>query len=419
MEEVDKAVAYSEAPIGMEQSQSEEGTMRMPRLMALPAIAAIILAACTAPGATGIAGQSGAAATECSVGVSWNNFQQPRWAATDAPKMEQTIVDGGGTFTDFDADLDSVQQLTDVETLINQGIDVLVLLPADSSVVGPALQQAADAGIPVIAYDRLVEDPSVLYITFDNIAVGRAEAEALFEKVPTGNYVLIKGHPGDPNASTFLPLGWDQAGLQDKIDSGEITIEADQFTDDWDTELAQNNMEAIIDAANADGDVIDAVLAENDSTALGVAAALQAKNYDPYPPVSGQDGDPANLNNLAKGLQYVDVWKDSNELGKVAGAAALQLCAGTPIGEVTLPDGLINESVAPVAGNTAADFTTPGPDSEPDSGDENVVKSFILQPQPLLAEDLQLVIDAGWYATQEDICEGVTADDPGAAVCGL
>jgi D-xylose transport system substrate-binding protein len=391
--------------------------MPIPRLTALMAVAAVILAACApGPGATGA---SGAATSDCSVGVSWNNFQQPRWAATDKPNMQETIEAGGGTFSDFDANLDSVRQLTDVETLINQGIDVLVLLPADSSVVGPALQQAADAGIPVIAYDRLVEDPNVLYITFDNIGVGRAEAEGLFEVVPEGNYVLIKGHPGDPNASTFLPLGWDQAGLQEKIDSGEITIEADQFTDDWDTELAQNNMEAIIDAANADGDVIDAVLAENDSTALGVAAALQAKNYDPYPPVSGQDGDPANLNNVAKGLQYIDIWKNSNELGKVAGAAALQLCAGTAIGDITLPDDLIDPSVAPEAGLTAADFTTPGPDGEPDTGDENVVKSFILKPTPIVAEDLNLVLEAGWYATEEDICEGVTADDPGAAACGL
>jgi D-xylose transport system substrate-binding protein len=379
-------------------------------------IIALVLAACTAGDG---ASPGGDAEGECSVGVSWNNFQQPRWAATDAPNMEQTIVDGGGTFTDFDADLDTQQQLTDVETLINQGIDVLVLLPQDGSVVGPALEAAAEAGIPVIAYDRLVEDPNVLYITFDNIAVGRAEAEGLFEAVPEGNYVLIKGDPGDANASIFLPLGWDEAGLQDKIDSGDITIVDDQFTDAWDTETAQNNMEAIIDAANADGVQIDAVLAENDSTALGVAAALQAKNYDPYPPVSGQDGDPANLNNLAKGFQYIDIWKNSNELGKVAGAAALQLCEGVEMADITLPDDLIDPAVAPEAGLTAADFTTPGPDSEPDTGDENVVKSFILQPQPLLAQDLGLVFEAGWYATQEEICEGVTEDMPGAEVCGV
>jgi D-xylose transport system substrate-binding protein len=392
--------------------------MTIRRMAASLGIVALVLAACTAePGGSPGGGDGGEG--DCSVGVSWNNFQQPRWAATDQPNMKQTIEDGGGTFTEFDADLDTAQQLTDVETLINQGIDVLVLLPQDSSVVGPALEAAAAADIPVIAYDRLVEDPNVLYITFDNIGVGRAEAEGLFEVVPEGNYVLIKGDPGDPNASIFLPLGWDEAGLQDKIDSGEITIVDEQFTDAWDTETAQNNMEAIIDAANADDVQIDAVLAENDSTALGVAAALQAKNYDPYPPVSGQDGDPANLNNVAKGFQYIDVWKNSNELGKVAGAAALQLCEGTELADITLPDDLIDPSVAPEAGLTAADFTTPGPDGEPDSGDENTVKSFILQPTPVTAEELDLVFEAGWYATQEEICEGVTADMPGAEDCGV
>ena len=93
------------------------------------------------------------------------------------------------------------------------------MLAKDLTTIGPALETAANADVPVIAYDRLVEDPNVLYITFDNVGVGEAEAEAMFEKVPTGTYVLIKGDPGDPNASTFLPQGWDAAGLQDKIDA--------------------------------------------------------------------------------------------------------------------------------------------------------------------------------------------------------
>ena len=86
-------------------------------------------------------------------------------------------------------------------------------------------------------------------------------------------------------------------------------------------------MEAIIDKAVADGTKIDAILAENDSTALGVVGALTAKNYG-FPPLSGQDGDPANLNNVALGKQYVDVWKNANELGKAAGAAALAALRG-------------------------------------------------------------------------------------------
>ena len=360
--------------------------------------------ASSAPASSAPAASESAAAADCVVGVSWNNFQQPRWAATDKPNMQETIEAGGGTFIDFDANLDSVQQLTDVETLINQGANVLVLLAQDNQAILPALQQAKDAGIPVIAYDRLIEDPDILYITFDNVGVGKAEAEAMFEKVPTGNYVLIKGDPGDPNASTFLPQGWDDAGLADMVAAGDITIYADQFTDAWDTQTAQNNMEAIIDSANSEGVQINAVLAENDSTALGVVAALQAKSYETIP-VSGQDGDPANLNNVAKGLQYVDVWKNSNELGKVAGAAALELCAGTAMADLTIPDGLIDAAVAPVAGNTAEDFTTP---------DGTVVKSFILQPTPITAENLELVIDGGWI-TKEVLCEGVDAATAPAA----
>ena len=139
-------------------------------------------------------------------------------------------------------------------------------------------------------------------------------------------------------------------------------------------------MEAIIDKAVADGTKIDAILAENDSTALGVVGALTAKSYG-YPPLSGQDGDPANLNNVALGKQYVDVWKNANELGKTAGAAALALCAGGDMASLTLPDGLIDPTVAPAAGLTAQPFTTPG---------GNTVNSFILQPTPLTAENLQL-----------------------------
>lgn len=386
-----------------------------------------VLAACTTGGGTSAApstaasapaasapaaSEPAASAAACTVGVSWNNFQQPRWAAHDQPNIKDTVEAAGGTYVDKDADLSTEQQLTDVDTLLSQGANVLIILAQDTTVIGPAVQKAKDAGVPVIAYDRLIEDPEVLYITFDNVGVGKAEAEAVLAAVPTGNYVLIKGDPGDPNASTFLPQGWDDAGLKAKVDSGEIKIlngpaggtgewpkDYGTYTDAWDTAKAQNNMEAIIDKAVADGNKIDAVLAENDSTAIGVAAALTGKSYDPYPPVSGQDGDPANLNNVALGKQFVDVWKNANELGKTAGAAALALCAGGDPATLTLQDGLIDPSVAPVAGLTAQPFETPG---------GNTVNSFILQPTPLTAENLQLAVDGG-QITKEELCQGVDA----------
>jgi D-xylose transport system substrate-binding protein len=408
--------------------------MSIRRLTAISGIVVLTLAACTSGGASPAASEpaasvpaasepaasasASAAAGECTVGVSWNNFQQPRWAAFDEPGIRDTVEAGGGTYISADANLSTEQQLTDVTTMLSQGANVLIVLAQDTTVIGPAVQAAKDAGVPVIAYDRLIEDPDVLYITFDNVGVGRLEAEAILAAVPTGNYVLIKGDPGDPNASTFLPSGWDEAGLKAKVDAGEITIlngpaagagtwpdDYGTYTDAWATETAQANMEAIIDKAVADGTPINAVLAENDSTALGVAAALTGKNYDPYPPVSGQDGDPANLNNVAKGLQYVDVWKQANELGKAAGAAALALCAGGDMASLTLADGLVNPDVAPAAGLTATPFETPG---------GNTVSSFILQPTPLTAENLQLAIDGG-QITKEALCAGVDAASAPAA----
>jgi D-xylose transport system substrate-binding protein len=347
------------------------------------------------------------AAKACTVGVSWNNFQQPRWAAHDKPGIQKTVEAAGGKYIDADANLSNEQQLTDVDTLISKGANVLILLAQDNKAILPALKKASDAGIPVIAYDRLIEDPSVLYITFDNVLVGKAQADAIIKKVPKGNYVLIKGDPGDPNASTFLPQGWDQAGLKDKIASGDIKIigpAAGTFTDAWKTENAQANMETIIDKANSSGQKIDAILDENDSTALGVVAALTAKNYG-FPPLSGQDGDPANLNNVALGKQYVDVFKNANELGKAAGAAALALCAGTKMASLSLPSGLIDPTVAPAAGLAAKAFVTPG---------GTTVSSFILQPTPLTADTLQVAIDAG-QITKADLCKGVAAASAPAA----
>jgi D-xylose transport system substrate-binding protein len=386
-------------------------------MAAVLGIAAVIFAACSTPGATtapSVAQPSTAGsvapsepAAACTVGVSWNNFQQPRWAAHDEPNLKETVEAGGGTYISADANLSAEQQLTDVDTLISQGANVLVLLAQDNKAVLPALQKAKDAGIPVIAYDRLIEDPSILYITFDNVLVGKAEAEAILAKVPKGNYVLIKGDPGDPNASTFLPQGWDEAGLKDKVASGDIKLlngPDGTFTEAWKTEKAQSNMEAIIDKAVADGTKIEAILAENDSTALGVVGALTAKSYG-FPPLSGQDGDPANLNNVALGKQYVDVFKNANELGKTAGAAALELCKGTAMEGLTLPDGLIDPTVAPVDGLSAKAFTTPNGTS---------VQSFILQPTPLTADNLQVAIDAG-QITKEDLCKGVDAATAPAA----
>jgi D-xylose transport system substrate-binding protein len=370
------------------------------RVSALVSVAALALAACTAgapptaaptgtqPTATGPGG------TGCVVGVSWNNYQQPRWAAADEPAIVEAVEAGGGSYIRADARDSEDQQITDVQNLINQGADVLIILAKDTEAILPAVQAAKDAGIPMIGYDRLIEDEEVLYITFDNQGVGVAMAEVMLEEVPTGNYAIIKGHAADPNAD-FLREGFDIAGLADKVEAGDITIVYEEYTDGWRTEAAQANMEAALAAADND---IQAVLSENDSMAIGVVAALDREGLAGEVPVSGQDGDPANLNNVAKGLQLVDVWKDAFGLGETAGNAAIQLCNGASIDEITAPDTL-GDHVRPDT-LEVTDFETPG---------GNTVKSIILKPTPITQENLDLVVDLGWIS-QDELCRDVDPD---------
>ena len=109
---------------------------------------------------------------DCVVGVSWNNYQEERWAKWDEPALKEAIEAGGGTYVSNDAKSSAETQASNVENLISQGANVLVILAQDGTAILPSVAAAADAGIPVIAYDRLIEDPSVLYVTFDNVRVG-------------------------------------------------------------------------------------------------------------------------------------------------------------------------------------------------------------------------------------------------------
>jgi D-xylose transport system substrate-binding protein len=336
----------------------------------------------------------------CTVGVSWNNYQQPRWAKADEPAMKKAIEDAGGKYIRADANLKMEQQLTDIDSMIGQGAKVLIVLAQDTKLIQPAIEKAKAAGIGVIGYDRLIEDPNVLYLTFDNKQVGKLEAEAIMKAKPEGNYAVIKGNAGDPN-SNFLRTGMDEAGLPAKGDtSGKIKVVYEDYTTDWKTENAQKNMET---ALNANNNKIDAVVSENDSMAIGVVAALQKVGLAGTVPVSGQDGDEANLNNVAKGLQTVDVWKDAFALGETAGKAAIQMCNGTKLADVKAPADL-KAHVKP-ASDATADFTTPG---------GKVVKSIVLKPTPVTAENLDVPLNLGWI-TKEKLCAGVDAAKAPAA----
>ncbi len=235
-----------------------------------------------------------------------------------------------------DANDKAEQQTTDIANLINQGAKVLIVLAKDSEAIKPAIADATAKGVKVIAYDRLIEDPNTFYITFDNKKVGTLMAQTLIGLVPKGNYAVILGAETDPN-SAFLRSGMTEAGIPalNETNAAGIKVVFEKNTDNWDTTNAKNNMEQ---ALNANSNKIDAVLSENDSMATGVVQALSAVGLKI--PVSGQDGDTAALNRVAKGEQAVSVWKNAFALGQTAGDVAMQLCAGTALNAVKAPGDL-------------------------------------------------------------------------------
>jgi len=202
------------------------------------------------------------------------------------------------------------------------------------------------------------------------------QARAVLAAAPKGNYVMIKGSPTDPNAD-FLREG-QQEVLAPAIKSGAIKIIAEAYTDGWLPANAQRNMEQIL---TANDNKVDAVVASNDGTAGGVVAALNAQGMQGIP-VSGQDGDHAALNRIAKGTQTVSVWKDSRLLGKAAGEIAMELANGTKMSDI----------------KGAKLWTSP-------SGTK--IWSIFLKPVPITKANLSVVVDAGWI-TKAALCQGVT-----------
>jgi D-xylose transport system substrate-binding protein len=328
---------------------------------------------------------AGAEAKGKIVGVSWANFQEERWK-TDEAAMKAAITAAGGKYISADAQSSAQKQLTDIESLIAQGANVLIVLAQDSSAIAPAVQEAIDEGIPVVGYDRLIENPHAFYITFDNKEVGRMQARAVFAVKPRGNYAFIKGSSADPNAD-FLFAGQMEV-LKDAIASGRIKNVGEAYTDGWLPANAQRNMEQILTKNNNN---VDAVVASNDGTAGGAIAALAEQGMAGTVAVSGQDGDHAALNRIALGTQTVSVWKDARSLGKKAAEIALELADGRAMGDIP--------GVVKFAGG-------------PKKVDMN---ALFLTPIPITRDNLNIVIDAGWI-TRDEVCQGVK---PGTVkVCG-
>ena len=335
-------------------------------------------AALLAGGVMTLALSATANAADKTICVSWKTFQEERWK-TDEAAIKAVVEAAGDKYISADAQTSAQKQAADIEGLITQGCNVVLVVAYDSDAILPSIQKINDAGIKAIAYDVQFEDPNALYITFDNIGVGRLMAKEIFKAKPEGNYAFIKGDKGDPNA-TFLFQGITEV-LKEATDSGKIKNVCETFTDAWKPDNAQKNMEQCL---TANDNKVDAVVSENDGMASGVVAALDAQGLAGSVPVSGQDGDKAALNRVALGTQTVSVWKDSRVLGKAAGEAAVALAGGTDI--AALPG--------------VAKFN---------KGKKGVeMNSILLTPDPITKDTLDHVIDAGWIS-KEEACAGVKA----------
>jgi D-xylose transport system substrate-binding protein len=317
-----------------------------------------------------------AMAKDIVVGVSWSNFQEERWK-TDEAAIKAALAPSGAKYISADAQASPTKQLTDVEDLISKGANVLIILAMDSEAILPAVKKAADEGIPVIAYDREIESPQALYLTFDNVGVGRLMAKAIEAAKPSGNYAFIKGDKGDPNAD-FLKSGMMEV-LRPAIASGKIKNVGESYSDGWKPDNAQKNMEQILTKNN---NKVDAVMCENDGMAGGVVAALTAQGLAGVVPVSGQDGDHAAINRIALGTQTVSVWKDSRDLGKLAGEAAVELAKGKKMTQI--------HGVKPFSGG--AKHVT--------------VNGVLLTPLAVTRANLHVIVDKGWI-TKDEVCAGV------------
>ena len=334
-------------------------------------VKAVMLGALAATAMGGVAVAKGK-----TIAVSWKTFQEERWKGDEAT-IKAAVEAAGNKYISADAQGSAQKQAADIEGLIAQKPDVIMVVAFDSDAILPSIKKISDAGIKSIAYDVQFEDPKALYITFDNVGVGRMMAKEILKAKPEGNYAFIKGDKGDPNA-TFLFQGQMEV-LKAAMDSGKVKNVCETFTDGWKPDNAQKNMEQCLTSTK---NKVDAVLSENDGMASGVVAALKAQGMAGKVPVSGQDGDLAAINRVALGTQTVSVWKDTAQLGKAAADAANALADGTAMDKIA---GVMKFN----GGKKKVEMNT-----------------ILLAPTPITMANIGDAIKAG-HITKDQACAGV------------
>ncbi len=300
------------------------------------------------------------------VGIVLPTKDEPRWLQ-DQAQFEQILGDAGFTNQVLFSQGSSATEKTNVESLISQGIDVLIICAQDGAAAAAAVEEAKDAGVTVIAYDRLITGTDAVdyYVTFDSFAVGVAQGQYLIDNT-TGTGVplyLYAGAATDNNAFIFFEGAWsvlqpkiadgtfvianssEAVALQDKAEltRDEMATIIGQITTDWDFNVAKSKAEAHLTAASADmkGDV--RILAPNDGTARSIADVFAADTDITSYVVTGQDSEKASVQYVIDGKQSMTVFKDTRTLAADSVAMAVSILNGeTPATDTTYNNEVID-----------------------------------------------------------------------------
>jgi D-xylose transport system substrate-binding protein len=259
------------------------------------------------------------------IGLSLDTLKEARWQA-DRDMFVKRAGELGAKVRVLAANSDDTVQIGDVEKLITNKVDVLVIVPHDGTAMAKGVKMAHDAGIPVIAYDRIIRDSDLdLYVSFDNERVGELQAQFMLDHLPTpgkGRIVRIYGAKTDNNAALFK-RGQDRV-LEPLIKSGDIEVLHEDWAEDWKPENAKRIVNAAI---TANGARIDAVLASNDGTAGGAIQALSEEGLAGKVLVTGQDAETVALQRIAVGTQAMTIYKPLKTLARGAAELAVQMAS--------------------------------------------------------------------------------------------
>ncbi|AYA76283.1 ATPase [Bacillus sp. Y1] len=260
------------------------------------------------------------------VGFLLDTLKDERWYK-DKALFEEEIKKLGGQVKTLAANgLDEVQ-IKQAKLLIEEGVDVLVVVPHDAVISAEIVEIAHEAGVKVVSYDRLIKNAEVdYYISFDNEKVGEIQATEILKKVPSGNFAYIGGAESDNNAILFRQGA--MKVLQPLIDNGTVKLVHDQYTDDWNPDIAKENMKT---ALSKNGNAINAVIAANDGTAGGVIESLAAVGLAGTVPVSGQDAELEGVRRVVQGLQTMTVYKPINLLAIKSAEMAMMVAKGEEV----------------------------------------------------------------------------------------